>query len=70
MAALKDLRLNHNIVITRPDKGNGVVILDREDYVAKMLTILNQEDKFVRLGDVVDNDNTLQQERALQAFLL
>ena len=30
---------DENIVICRPDKGIGVVILDKEDYVNKMLTI-------------------------------
>ena len=29
---LKELRKNKNIVILRPDKGNGVVILDRAEY--------------------------------------
>ena len=70
MLALKDLRANPSIVITKPDKGNGVVILDKDDYVAKMLTILGQEDKFERLGDVEQSDNTSLREKALQAFLL
>ena len=68
--ALKELKRNEKIAITKPDKGNGVVILDKADYVAKMMDILSQEEKFQRLGDVEKNDNTLQQERALQAFLL
>ena len=29
---LKDLRRNPNIMILKPDKRNGVVILDRSDY--------------------------------------
>ena len=70
LSALKNLRNNPDIVITKPDKGNGVVILDRSDYVAKMLTILSQESKFKRIGEVETCDSTLQQERALQAYLL
>ena len=35
-----------------------------------MERILGQEDKFTRIGDVADNDSTVLQERALQAFLL
>ena len=57
-------------MITRPDKGNGGVLLLRRDYVEKMERILGQEDKFTRIGDVADNDSTVLQERALQAFLL
>ena len=68
--AINELRRNKDVVILRPDKGNGVVILNREDYVEKMDAILNQGGKFERLGCVEKFDNTLQHERALQAFLL
>ena len=36
LAALKDLSKNPDIVISKSDKGNGVVILDKEDCLAKM----------------------------------
>ena len=39
--ALHALRKDSNIVISKPDKGNGVVVLNRADYVAKMQTILS-----------------------------
>lgn len=32
LRVLKELRKNKNIVILKPDKGNGVVVLDRTDY--------------------------------------
>ena len=59
-----------DIVITKPDKGNGVVLLRREDYVRKMEEILSQPDKFEKLGDMDTKDRILMQERALQALLL
>ncbi len=34
---MKSLRLNKSVVITKPDKGSGVVILDFQYYVNKML---------------------------------
>ena len=68
--AIHQLKRDKELVITRPDKGNGVVLLRRDDYTEKMLAILSQQDKFLRLGDVAENDNTVLQERALQAFLL
>jgi len=36
--ALHALRKDSNIVVSKPDKGNGVVVLNRADYVAKMHT--------------------------------
>ena len=39
-SALHALCKDSNIVISKPDKGNGVVVLNRADYVAKMQTIL------------------------------
>ena len=68
--AIRELKRNHDLIITRPDKGNSVVILRRSDYVDKMHKILSQEDKFCKIGDADEHDGTLQQERALQAFLL
>ena len=70
MEAIKNLKNNKKIVITRPDKGSGVVLLNKEDYVDKMKSILKDSSKFEHIGDADLNDRTLQQERALQAFLL
>ena len=46
---LKKLGSNKNIIITRPDKGNGVVLLDRFDYVNKMLNVLSDHTKFEKV---------------------
>uniref|UniRef100_A0AA85J158 Uncharacterized protein n=1 Tax=Trichobilharzia regenti TaxID=157069 RepID=A0AA85J158_TRIRE len=43
---LKQLRDNKDLLITRPDKGAGVVLLNRRDYIEKMNDILSNEDKF------------------------
>ena len=45
--ALCSLRNDPNIIITRPDKGNGIVILNRCDYVNKIYDILNDVSKFL-----------------------
>ena len=70
LQTMKQLKKNKNIVISRPDKGSGVVILNRKDYVQKMEDVLSQKDKFELIGNAEENDTTIQQERALQAFLL
>ena len=42
---LKNLKEDENIVITKPDKGRGVVILDMVDYNKKMHDILSDSSK-------------------------
>ena len=68
--AIENLKKNKDIVITKQDKGNGVVILNRRDYVKKMDQILLDRTKFRMIGDADAVDNTALDERALQAFLL
>ena len=43
---LENLKKDSNIVILKPDKGNGIVILDKIDYNEKMHSILNDTSKF------------------------
>ena len=40
LAAIKSLRSNQNLIICKPDKGNGVVVLNKKEYVDKMNEIL------------------------------
>ena len=49
-AALKSLREDKSIVITKLDKGNGVVLLNKSDYIEKMKVILNDRQTFVPLS--------------------
>ena len=51
--------------ITRPDKGNGVVILDRRFYMSKSYDIVNDESNFLKLS----SGPTLRREEKLQRFL-
>ena len=48
---LKNLGSNNNLVITKPDKGNGVVLLDRDVYISKMNSILSDNSKFSPVDD-------------------
>jgi hypothetical protein len=52
---LKNLSKNNNIVITKPDKGKGIVILDKTDYISKIDTILSDENKFEKIPDGENN---------------
>ena len=46
---LKNLHKNNDIVVLKPDKGNGVVILNRADYIEGILKIINDTRKFKEL---------------------
>ena len=62
---LKRLQTNPNIVITRPDKGNGVVVLDKDLYEKCIHELISDKTKFKKL----DHDVTLKREKKLQNFL-
>ena len=68
--AINRLRKNDDIIVTKPDKGSGVVLLNKSDYVDKMNKILDDQSKFRRLGPVSSNDNTAIIESRLQKRLL
>ena len=48
IASLRELKKKENWVIIRPDKGSGVVLLDRANYTSKMQDILSDSNKFGR----------------------
>ena len=48
---LKNVSTDPNIIILKRDKSNGVVVLNKEDYVYKMNPIIKDSSKFTRIGD-------------------
>ena len=62
---LEKLRRNKDIVIIRPDKGNGVVVMDRLIYNQQMYALLNDKNKFKKLSE----DPTKLREGQLQRYL-
>ena len=65
LRVLKEIRKNKNIVILKPDKGNGVVVLDRSDYDQGILKIIDDASKFRPIKE----DPTLLREGRLQRLL-
>ena len=59
------LRKNKDIVITKPHKGNGVVILHQNLYNNAIEEIVSDSSKFEKLNE----DPTLKREASLQRFL-
>lgn len=66
----KIVKSNNDIYISKPDTGAGVVRLDRVDYIQKMLIILNDSEKFLKIGPVETCDNTYRNEIKMQKRLL
>ena len=56
MEALKSLSRDKSIVITRPDKGNGVVLLDKQDYISKVNSVLQDTSKFEKIVETEENE--------------
>ena len=49
LKALKDLSSRKDIIIQKADKGNSVVILNKNDYIKRMSEMLSGIDKFKKL---------------------
>ena len=62
---LRNLRKNKDIVITKPDKGDGVVILDQKLYDSTIEEAISDNSKFEKLNE----DPTLKREAPPQRFL-
>jgi len=60
-----DLRSDDSIIITRPDKGNGVVIVSRLDYLNKMKKLISDGTKFKQLK----HNPTKSREESLSVYL-
>ena len=67
--AYKSLKSNTQIVILKADKGTSFVILNKEEYLNKMKTILDDKSKFIMLGPVEKADSTVKIEKAFQQKL-
>ena len=62
---LSDLSPDSSVLITRPDKGRGMVVADRRDYTDKLENILSNKAKF----KLLDKTSTTSRENALITLL-
>ena len=49
MKYLKNLTSDKTIIVTRPDKGNGIVLLNKIHYITNMENILQDSTNFTRV---------------------
>ena len=62
---LKRLRSNDNIIVTHPDKGEGVIILNKGDYVKMINDLIEDKSKF----KLLNKDPTITRQTKLQKYL-
>ena len=65
---LKKFSSNKNICIMKPDKGNGVVIVDRNRYISSMNEIISDTSKFKLITEPIDKF-TLKIEDKINNFI-
>ena len=58
---LQSLSKNSNIKCCKMDKGNGVVILDTEEYFSKLDVIINDATRFSKLSYDLEKSNSIQE---------
>ena len=67
--AVKSLRNNSDIIITKANKSNAVAILNKSDDLIKIKVILDSQ-KFQKIGPVDENDYTTRIKGSIQRRLL
>ena len=50
---IQAIKKNNKIVIAKPDKESGIVLLDKKEYLDKMNEILNNSTKFVKFKQTI-----------------
>ena len=66
MKALKDLACDKDVLILPADKGKATVVMNKDDYDAKMMTMLRDENTY----RPVKKDPTSPLERNMNSMLL
>ena len=62
LLALRQLQKNKDIVLSRPDKGSGIVLLNKKDYISKLDAILADQSKFTVVPDGKDLTDQIEQQ--------
>jgi hypothetical protein len=65
LETLKILSRNKDLVIAKADKGNAVVVQDKQEYIEKMVEVLSDKTKF----ECIPDDPTIERESKLQRSL-
>ena len=66
---IRSLASNKNIIVSKPDKGKGVVIINKSDYMCSMDKIVSNDSKFLKVSENLSKFN-LKIEDKINRFLL
>ena len=58
--ALNELKKNNSLIIQKPDKGSGITVLNRSQYVSGLTQILSNQDKFQPIDRKFANVNNIE----------
>ena len=72
--ALRQLKSNTQIVIKKCDKGGGIAVLDKRDYLSKIMSMLNDPKTYTQIEHddsilIKNNADSLLKDLAQQGFL-
>ena len=67
---VRKLYKRDDIIISKPDKGRAVVVMNKCDYIEKMMVVLQDKLKFQEIKPAETFDRTDKMEQQLSSFLL
>ena len=68
ISCLKQFSSDKSIVVSKPDKGKGIVITNKVDYINSMLTIISDSTKFSLIDESIEK-YTLRIEDKINSFI-
>ena len=54
---IRNIKKNDKIVLAKPDKGSGIMVLDKKEYSRKPVEIVDDISKLVKMGPPSNFDN-------------
>ena len=69
MKIVKEFKNENSLIISKMDKGNGCVLMNKSDYLGKMNVIICHSTKFKLLGSAKELDNIDKVESEIIKFL-
>ena len=66
---IRELKKDNNLIVTKPEKGNGCVLMNKSEYLEKINDIISDSTKFKLLGKAKELDNIDKVESETIKFL-
>ena len=66
---IRELKKDNNLIVTKPEEGNGCVLMNKSEYLEKINDIISYSTKFKLLGKAKELDNIDKVESETIKFL-